>query len=136
LPDANPAGSVRTRIRKRVPSRDRIAEEKTWALVAHFGGAAGMLVTFGVGGWVAPLIVLLAKGKQSPEVRVHAVNALNFQLLWSFIGVLAWSISWRLPVLLPLLAVTIIGVVFGVLGGLRANEARPYRYPMSVSLIG
>src|SRR5258706_44006 len=83
------------------------------ALVAHFGGAVGMLVTGGVGGWVAPLIVLLAKGNQSPTVRAHAVNALNFQLLWSIVGVLVWSVSWRLPVLLPLLAVTIIGVGFG-----------------------
>jgi hypothetical protein len=35
-------------------------------------------------------------------------------------------------VLLPLLAITVIGVAFG---GLRANEHRPYTYPISASLI-
>jgi uncharacterized protein len=135
LPDPNAAGGVLTRVRKHLSARDRAAEDKTWALVAHFGGAAGTLVTAGVGGWIAPLITLLAKGNQSPTVRPHAVNALNFQLLWSIIGVLAWSISWRLPAYLPVLAVTIIGVAFGVLGGLRANEDRPYTYPISASLI-
>jgi uncharacterized Tic20 family protein len=80
-------------------------------------------------------IALLARGNQSPAVRSHAINALNFQLLWSIIGVLAWSISWRLPVILPLLAVTIIGVTFGIIGGLRANENRPYTYPITASLM-
>src|SRR5258706_1745235 len=134
-PDPNAAGSVLTRIRKHQAPQDRSGEDKTWTLVAHFGGAAGMLITLGVGGWIAPLIALLAKGNQSPTVRTYAINALNFQLLWSIIGVLAWSISWRLPVIMPLLAVTIIGVTFGVIGGLRANEGRPYPYPITASLI-
>ena len=43
------------------------SEEKTWALVAHFGGAAGMFVLGAVFGWVAPLIALLAKGNQSAD---------------------------------------------------------------------
>jgi uncharacterized Tic20 family protein len=135
LPDPNAAGSVLTRIRKHLSPQDRNTEDRTWVLVAHFGGAAGMLITGGVGGWIAPLIALLAKGNQSPTVRAHAVNALNFQLVWSIIGVLAWSVSWRLPVFLPLLGVTIIGVAFGVIGGLRANKGRPYTYPTSASLI-
>ncbi len=37
------------------------SDEKTWALVAHFGGAAGNLFC-GFLGFVAPLIALLAKG--------------------------------------------------------------------------
>jgi uncharacterized protein len=126
---------VLTRIRKRLPTAGRGGDDKTWVLAAHFGGAAGMLITAGVGGWIAPLIVLLTKGNQSPSVRAHAINALNFQLPWSIVGVLAWAVSWRLPVILPLLVVTIIGVAFGVIGGLRANEGRSYAYPLSASLI-
>jgi uncharacterized Tic20 family protein len=109
--------------------------DATWNLVAHWGGALGMLVTFGVGGWIAPLIALFARGNQSPTVRAHAVDALNFQLLWSIVGALVWLVTWRLPVFWPLLVVTVVGVVFGVIGGLRANEGRLYRYPLSVQLI-
>ncbi|HEX6686127.1 MAG TPA: DUF4870 domain-containing protein, partial [Candidatus Limnocylindrales bacterium] len=57
-------------------------EEKTWALIAHFGGAAAALVSGGWLGWVPPLVAMLAKGNESPTVRAHAVAALNFQGLW------------------------------------------------------
>lgn len=137
-PSPGPAHRVTVldRIRQRVPRMSAPADaDRTWALVAHFGGAAGMLVTLGVGGWIAPLVALLAKGKQSPGVRAHAVSALNFQLLWSAIGVLVWLVAWRPPVILPLLVVTAVGVVFGVIGGLRANEGTVYAYPMSPRLV-
>jgi uncharacterized Tic20 family protein len=112
-----------------------IGAEATWNLVAHWGGALGMLITFGVGGWIAPLIALLTRGKQSPTVRAHAVDALNFQLLLSIVGVLVWLVTWRLPVFWPLLVVTLVGIVFGVIGGLRANEGLLYRYPLSPRLV-
>jgi uncharacterized Tic20 family protein len=128
--------AVLTRLRKRLPQLDGPYDaDKTWTLIAHLGGAAGMLITVGVGGWIAPLIALLVKGGQSPTVRTHAIDALNFQLLWSGIGLLCWLLVWRPPVFLPLLAVTILGVVFGVVGGLRASEGQRYSYPLSVSLI-
>ena len=61
-------------------------EDKTWALVAHFGGAVGTLVSGGPLGFIAPLIAMLAKGNESPTVRAHAVAALNFQLTWSIVA--------------------------------------------------
>jgi uncharacterized Tic20 family protein len=128
--------TARTRIRQRLPRLQVPSDtDRTWSVVAHLGGAVTMLITFGVGGWIGPLVVLLTKGNQSPTVRGHAINALNFQLLWSIIGVLAWLVAWRPPVFLPLLVVTAVGVVFGAIGGLRANEGREYRYPMSLRLI-
>jgi uncharacterized Tic20 family protein len=132
---ANPASPL-TRIRQRLPRINAPADaDATWNLVAHWGGALGMLITFGVGGWIAPLIALLVKGNQSPTVRAHAVDALNFQLVLSIVGTLVWLVTWRLPVFWPLLVVTLAGVVFGVIGGLRANEGLLYRYPFSARLV-
>jgi uncharacterized Tic20 family protein len=110
------------------------AEDKTWVLIAHFGGAAGMLIGFGCGGWLAPLIVFLVKGNLSPTVRAHAVNALNFFLLWSIIGVVC-SLFGCILLFIPNIVVLVIGVVFGIIGGMRANEGQLYRYPMSYQLI-
>ncbi|MGC9669269.1 DUF4870 domain-containing protein [Planosporangium sp. 12N6] len=109
-------------------------DDKTWALVAHFGGAAGMFVSGGLLGFVAPLIAYLAKGQQSPAVRAHAVAALNFQILWSILGFVAWIIGCFL-LFLPTLAVMAIGVIFGVIAGVKANEGELYRYPMSAGFI-
>ncbi len=135
-PEAAHRAAAFARLRQRLPHMEvPSSADKTWSLAAHFGGAVGMLITFGVGGWIAPLVVLLTKGNQSPTVREHALSALNFQLSWSIVGFLAWLIAWRPPVFLPLLTVTLVGVVFGVIGGLRANEGQLYRYPVSAHFV-
>jgi uncharacterized Tic20 family protein len=117
-------------------------DDKTWALIAHFGGAVGMFVGGGTLGWVAPLIAMLAKGNQSPTVRQHAVAALNFQLLWSIIGVAGYILGVCGSIIIigavffivPFAAL-IIGCIFGVLAGLRANEGQLYKYPMTISIV-
>jgi uncharacterized Tic20 family protein len=110
-------------------------DDKTWALVAHFGGALGMLISGGTLGWVPPLVAMLAKGQQSPSVRAHAVAALNFQILWSIIGFVGWILSCIGIGLIAVAAASILGIIFGIIGGVKANEGQLYRYPMSLSII-
>lgn len=111
------------------------SDEKTFALIAHFGGAAGAFFLGGVLGFVAPLIAYLAKGQQSATVRAHAVAALNFQVLWSiiaFIGLLTACFLVGIPILV--LAI-VMQVVFGVIAGVKANEGQLYRYPAAPTFI-
>ena len=110
-------------------------DEKTWALVAHFGGAAGAFIGGGTLGWVGPLVSLLAKGNQSPTVRAHAIAALNFQLLWSIITVICWILVCALIGFILAPVAMIIAIVFGIIGGVKANDGQLYTYPMSVSII-
>jgi hypothetical protein len=116
-------------------------DEKTWALIAHFGGAAGMFISAWLG-WVAPLIALLAKGNQSPTVRAHAVAALNFQLLWSIIGAVGYIIGFcgsfliiPLVFFLAPMVSWLLGTIFGIVAGVKANEGQLYRYPLSVRFV-
>lgn len=110
-------------------------DEKTWALLTHFGGAAGMFVIFGAGGWIMPLIALVAKGNQSPTVRAHAVKALNFQLTWSIVGVIGYATACIIIgfIIFPIAA--LLGIIFGVIAGIRANDGQLYEYPLSVNMI-
>jgi uncharacterized Tic20 family protein len=94
-----------------------------------------MLVGAGAGGWVAPLIALLAKGNQSPTVRAHAVAALNFQLLWSIVAVVGWLTACIIIGFLIWPIAMLIGIIFGVLAGVKANEGQLYKYPLSVAMI-
>lgn len=110
------------------------ADDKTFALVAHFGGVAGAVLTLGVLGFVGPLIAYLAKGQQSPAIRAHAVAALNFQLLWSVLALPALLLSFC-TFGISTFAVMAVQVIFGVIGGLKANDGRVYKYPMSVAFI-
>lgn len=110
-------------------------DEKTWALIAHFGGAGAALISGGWLGWLPPLIAMLAKGNESPTVRAHAVAALNFQGLWAIVSVLSYVLFCVVIGFLTLPIAIIIAVVFGVLAGLKANEGVLYKYPLSVNLI-
>jgi uncharacterized Tic20 family protein len=111
------------------------ADDRTWVLVAHFGGAAGAFLGGGAGGWIAPLIAYLARGQQSPVVRAEAVKALNFQILWTIITVVGWITVCILIGWLVLLAAWLIATIFGVIAGVKASNNEPYNYPMTVSII-
>ncbi len=109
-------------------------DEKTWALVSHFGGAVGAFVGAGGGGWIAPLIAMLAKGNESPTVRAHAVAALNFQITMTIAAIIGWTVGCVL-LWIPGLVVWAVAVIFGIIGGVRANEGQLYRYPLTIQLI-
>jgi uncharacterized Tic20 family protein len=112
-------------------------DEKTWALIAHFGGAVGVLVGGGFLGWVAPVVAMVAKGNQSPTVRAHAVAALNFQITWAIamllsivLAIITCGVLFFVPIIVGL-----VPLIFGIIAGVKANEGQLYRYPMTVNII-
>jgi len=111
------------------------SDDKMWALVAHFGGAAGMVLGGGAGGWVAPLVALLVQGPKSPVVRAHAIAALNFQITWSIVGFLGLATSCFLFGLFIWPIALLVGGICGIMAGIKANEGQFFTYPMSLSLI-
>jgi hypothetical protein len=110
-------------------------EEKTWALIAHFGGAVGMFFLFGVGGWIAPLIAMVAKGDQSPTIREHAVKALNFQLTWSIVGVIGYVTICIVIGFIIFPVAALMGIIFGIIAGVKANDGQLYEYPAAIKMI-
>jgi uncharacterized Tic20 family protein len=110
------------------------SDDRTWSLLAHFGGAIGAFVSGGPLGFVGPLIAYLAKGDQSPTVRAHALAALNFQLLWSIIAFATYFVSWCL-LFIPSIIIFGIQIAFGIIAGIKAANGEPYKYPMSVNFI-
>ena len=88
-----------------------------------------------VGGFIAPLVIMLTKGKESPYVRHHAVESLNFQLT----KLIAIFISSFLMLILVgfflILAVAIAALVFEILAGLTANRGELYRYPINIRMV-
>lgn len=110
-------------------------DDKTWILVAHFGGGAGAFLGGGCSGWIAPLVALLARGNQSPVVRAEAIKALNFQILWSIIAVVGWVLTCIVVGFFVGLAAWGIATIFGIIAGVKANNNEPYNYPMTVSII-
>jgi uncharacterized Tic20 family protein len=110
-------------------------EDRTWILVAHFGGAAGAFIGSGCAGWIAPLVALLARGNQSPAVRAEAVKALNFQLLWTIIAIVGWILTCIVIGIVVVIAAWLVASIIGVIAGVKAANNEPYKYPMTVTLI-
>jgi uncharacterized Tic20 family protein len=111
-------------------------DERTWVLIAHFGGAVLAFITSGWLGWVAPLVALLAKGNQSPRVRRESAGALNFQLLWALVALAITVISTCLLIVvvgaftfLLLVVPWLMGTIFGIVAGVKAVNGEPYQYP-------
>ena len=105
------------------------SDEKTWALIAHFGGI--------IVGFIAPLVALLVKGNESPTVRAHAIESLNFQITWNAALIATQIISictGGFLFFLPLACWAVI-VIFCVIAGLKANEGQLYTYPIAVRLV-
>jgi uncharacterized protein len=105
------------------------SDEKTWALIAHFGGI--------IAGFIAPLVALLVKGNESPTVRAHAIEALNFQITWNAIAMISVILAvCTFGILFPLpLAAGVVILVFAIIAGMKANEGQLYRYPMTIRLV-
>ncbi|WP_203711698.1 DUF4870 domain-containing protein [Asanoa siamensis] len=111
------------------------SEEKTWALIAHFGGALLSFISTGTLSWVAPLVALLVKGNTSPAVRAHAVAALNFQITWAVVAVIGWATACLAIGFIIFPIAMLIQIIFGIIAGVKANEGQLYRYPLSVNVI-
>jgi uncharacterized Tic20 family protein len=108
------------------------SEERNWALAAHVGSFVTAWFALGL---FAPLLVLLIKAKDSPFVRRHAVESLNFQL-----NALVYSVVFALLlfalvgfVLLPLYGIFYVIVV--IIGTVKAGSGEEYRYPLTVRVV-
>lgn len=102
-------------------------DDNTWALLAHLGG---IFISF-----IAPLIVLLTKGKESGYVRNQSVEALN----WTITIALAQAIGSILTVVIigfiTLPVVGIIALVFGIIATIAASKGETYKYPWALRLV-
>ena len=102
-------------------------DEKTWGMLAHLGGLFL--------GFIAPLVVLLVKGTESPYTRAQAVEALNFQITLAIAYLVAF-ISFIVLIGFVLLPLVAIGhIVFGIMASVASGRGELYRYPLNVRLV-
>jgi uncharacterized Tic20 family protein len=110
------------------------ADERTWAMIAHFAALAAFITT-PLGGVLGPLVVWLMKRDQSAFVAEAAKEAMNFNiavllgylvcalLIFVFIGFLLAA------------ALFVFWLAMTVIAGIKASEGVHYRYPISLRLV-
>ena len=117
------------------------SEERMWAMFGHLSALTGLL-TGGIGYIVGPLIIWQVKKDTMPFAASEAKEALNFNISWLLWALILGAVTFVLMLffigvlLLPVLAgLGIAWVVFSIIGGLKANEGKPYRYPLTIRFI-
>jgi uncharacterized Tic20 family protein len=110
------------------------ADERTWAMIAHFSALAAFIAP-PIGGVLGPLVVWLAKREHSAFASEAAKEAMNFNiavllgylvcalLIFVFIGFLLGA------------ALFVFWLVMTVVAGIKASEGVHYRYPVSLRLV-
>lgn len=113
-------------------------EERTWAMVAHFGAilAAAVALAF-----LAPLGVLLFFGPRSEFVRRHATESLNFQItLLIYLGagfvISVLTLGLGLLVLIPIAALAgVLVLVAIILATMAAARGDDFHYPLTLRFV-
>lgn len=114
------------------------SEERNWALVSHVGVFVAIWVALG---FIAPLIVMLVKGNDSPYVRRHAVESLNFQISVLIYGVIAFIlvlVTFGIGAIIVIPVGLIAGIAYIVviiLATIKAANGEDYRYPLTIRLV-
>lgn len=124
------------------PSGAPTADERNWASAAHWGS---FVAAFFALAFLAPLVVMLARGPQSPFVRRHAVESLNFQismLIYGTVGAIAAvlltlvTFGLALVVMIPAaLALAVLWIFLVIQASIRAANGEDYRYPFTLRLV-
>ena len=107
------------------------SDERTWAMLAHLGAVAGLVLGVGTVGWLAPLVIWLMYKDKSPFVAFHALEELFFQIAWVVIMIVAAIILTMTCVgilLLPL--VGLVPLIWSVIAAVKANNGEWYSYPV------
>jgi uncharacterized Tic20 family protein len=112
--------------------------DRNWASAAHWGVFVAAWLAMG---FLAPLVIMLTVGNQSPYVRKHAVESLNFQISLLIYGAAAvlfsiLTIGLGLIIVIPVaLAAFVAIVVFLIQASIRAANGEDYRYPLTLRFV-
>jgi uncharacterized Tic20 family protein len=109
------------------------SDDTNWGVIAHLSPLAGLLVPFG--SVIAPLIIMLTKGKDSTFVEAQARESLNFQITIA-IGIIASFLLFFVLIgfaIMPILIVADFVLIF--LAAVAASKGENYQYPFTLRLI-
>ncbi|HMO62958.1 MAG TPA: DUF4870 domain-containing protein [Ferruginibacter sp.] len=106
------------------PAYTPTSDERTLAILSH--------ILCVVVGFLAPLIIYLIKKDESPYVRDHAKESLNFQIT-IFLACVILAIT--LVGILLIWVVGIINLVLVIIATIKTSENKMYKYPLNFRLI-
>lgn len=117
------------------------SEARTWSMLVHIIALAAMIISGGLLGFLAPLIIWLIYRQRSALVDFHGKQQLNLQLTTlavvlggGLITLATLGIGGILA--LPIILVYVIyALVISIIAGVKANGGEYYRIPVIIPFI-
>ena len=107
-------------------------EERNWAMAAHLGSFLTAYIALGL---LAPLAVLLFKGNNSPYIRRHAVESLNFQITALIAIGICLLLFFVVIGIFMLIAWGVFYLIVVILASVRASRGEDFRYPLTLRFV-
>ena len=108
-------------------------QTRQWALFLHLSLLAGFVVP--LGGLVLPIVIWQIKKAELPGIDVHGKIVVNW-LISKFLYAVGCVILVLAIVGIPLLiALMVLMVVFPIVGAVKANDGKVWKYPLSIPFL-
>ena len=108
-------------------------EVRQWAMFCHLSALLGIWIPFG--NLIGPLILWQMKRESDPFIDAQGKEALNFQITVAIVTAICILLMLVIVGFFLYGLVTIAALVLAIIGGVKANEGFPYRYPFTWRLI-
>ncbi|MBK7690797.1 MAG: DUF4870 domain-containing protein [Bacteroidetes bacterium] len=110
-----------------LPQTQPSSDERTMAILSH--------VLCIIGSFIAPLIIYLLKKDESPYVKEHALEALNFQITMIILYIISGILIFILVGFLLIWALSLINLILIIVATIKASEDKLYKYPFNFRLL-
>ena len=117
------------------------ADARLWAMLINLAAVAGAVLSGGLLGLVAVLVIWLIYRERSALVDFHGKQQLNLAItvvaaaiLFTVAGLVTFFVGW-IVLALPVLAYGIYVIVISIMAAVAANKGEYYRIPLIVRFI-
>ena len=108
-------------------------ECRNWAMILHFSLLAGYIVP--LAGLVAPIIIWQIKKDELPGIDAHGKVVVNW-LISAFIYAVIFTALIIVIIGIPLLiALGLLSIIYPIIGGVKANEGKLWKYPLTFQIL-
>ena len=115
-------------------------DEQTWSVLSHLSVLLSLIT--GVGGPIAALVIWLVFKDRSDRVAFHALQSFGYQVAWTVLLAVGWTITGVLSLVLVglllipvMLVATFIPIVHQCYAAYKVNKGLNYRYPFVADMV-
>ena len=107
--------------------------ECTWAMLCHISIFSGTVIPFG--NLLVPLVIWLIKKDEMKFVDDQGKEILNFQISITIYLILSIFLIILLIGIPMVIGLFIFNFICTIIGAIKANDGKYYRYPMAIQFI-